>query len=87
MIQFRNKTYPVSYERRAEGPGVQVDLDMFLYLHRSCHPQSGQPSELFIFRVSAPDEGQHGRERSSGQSSVSTKASAYSVTSSASPEM
>src|SRR5262249_42016238 len=34
----------------------------FLYLHRSCPCQTGQPSELFIFRVSAPDEGQHGRE-------------------------
>jgi hypothetical protein len=45
----------------------KLDLDAFLYLHRSCTNQSGQPSELFIFRVSASDEGHHGRERSSGK--------------------
>src|SRR5215470_10618647 len=55
---------------RATRPRVlafKLDLDAFLYLHRSCPCQTGQPSELFIFRVSAPDEGQHGRERSSGK--------------------
>src|SRR5215471_19158709 len=34
----------------------KLDLDAFLYLHRSCPCQTGQPSALFIFRVSAPDE-------------------------------
>jgi hypothetical protein len=59
------RSLPPSYAPRVLA--FKLDLDAFPFLHRSCPCQSEQPSELFIFRVSAPDEGQHGRERSSGK--------------------
>ena len=59
------RSLPPSYAPRVLA--FKLDLDAFLYLRRSCPCQTEQPSELFIFRVSAPDEGQHGRERSSGK--------------------
>src|SRR5215831_15537947 len=42
---------PPSYAPRVLA--FKLDLDAFLYLHRSCPCQSGQPSELFIFLIGA----------------------------------
>src|SRR5262249_10502133 len=43
------RSLPPSYAPRVLA--FKLDLDAFLYLHRSCPCQSGQPGELFIFRV------------------------------------